>query len=463
MPGGLLAFIPSDYDSIYLTDDPEISFFTSLYKRHSMFSIEATEETFSNQLGFGKYATCKLSKKGDLISCVSLLLKLSSLNEYGFNMVNKSEKHYEDNSCDCCCKTCLSRKCKETKVFGWINSIGHAIIDFYDIKIGGTRIDKQYGEWLEIWCELSQTSEKKLAYNEMVGRVDPPAFTADKFSDEMDLIIPLNFWFCRNIGLSLPCMSLYNEDIEIGFQLKNFDDCWVTNTLNVRPDVKVPDELISGSLLIDYIYLDFDERHKFYTEKQSYLIEQINRDEYTFPANMESINVDLTLNYCTKELIWVIQNDNVAKNPLKYKKVTLNGGPLGNDWFNFTNELSRRTSRIKDSFSKARIIIGGSDRMNDRKANYFRLFQPYFYHTSKSYFNNIYVYSFALRPEEHQPTGQFPFRNFDNTKLHIRFDNKNNMYAHDVFPRVLTKTVKIYSVSYNIFNVENGVSAILMS
>ena len=485
MTGGLLHFIPSSYEDLYLVLDPEISFFKALYKRHSNFSIESCEEMFNNTLKFDSYSKCKLSKKGDLIANVSLLLNLGSLNDYGFNLVDASEKHYEENTHNCSCKKCLTEKFKEIKVFGWINSIGHAIIDYYDLKIGGKIIDKQYGEWLEIWSELTQTSEKKIAYNEMVGKTDAPSFTADKFSDTLELIIPLNFWFCRNIGLSLPCVSLYNEEIEIGFKLRPFDDCWVTNTANVTPNLKTErDNIIYASLLVDYIYLDFDERHKFYNEEQSYLIEQVGRDEYTFPSSMDIINTDITLNYCTKEIIWVIQNNNFVKNPSCYCKPTLNGYPLGNDLFNFTDHISRKTNKIKDSFYKATIIINGKERFEKRKANYFRLYQPYNYHTAKPLFNNIHVFSFSLRPEEHQPTGQFPFRIFDNTKLYIQFKDRarhkiNDTIASTILPikdtvnnqienerilinqsNVSTKTIRIYNVYYNMFNVSHGQGSI---
>ena len=475
MTGGLLHFIPASYDDLYLVINPEISFFKAVYKRHSNFSIESNEEVFENPVKFDTYTQCKLSKRGDLIANVSVLLSLGSLNDYGFDLTVASEKHYENNSGNCSCKKCLMMKFQEIKVFGWINSIGHALIDFYDLEIGGKYIEKQFGEWLEIWAELTQTSEKKLAYNEMIGKVDPPSFTADKFSDSLDLIIPLNLWFCRNIGLSLPCMSLYNEEIKIGLKIKSFDSCWVTNTPNVRPTLKNDhNNLINGSLLVDYIYLSIDERHKFYTEKHSYLIEQVNRDEYTFPANLDSINVDLTLNYCTKELIWVIQNNNVIRNPLHYDKVSINGYPMGNDWFNFTDSVSRKVNKIKDSFYRATIMINGKERFDKRKANYFRLYQPYNYHTGKPAFNNIYVYSFAFRPEEHQPTGQFPFRIFDNTQLHVQFNNKSKKKiilpraskleecnVSDVISLAQTKTIKIYSVNYNMFNVNAGQSSIV--
>jgi hypothetical protein len=398
MTGGLLHFIPSSYDDLYLVLNPEISFFKALYKRHSNFSIESYEETFDNALKFDTYTKCKLSKRGDLITNVSVMLSLASLNDYGFDLIDASEKHYEENSHNCSCKKCLIKKFQEIKVFGWINSIGHAIIDYYDLKIGGKLVDKQYGEWLEIWAELTQTSEKKLTYNEMVGKMDAPSFTADKFSEGLELIIPLNFWFCRNIGLALPCVSLYNEEIEIGLKLKSFDQCWVTNTSNVRPNFKSDKEnILQGSLLIDYIYLDFDERHKFYNDEQSYLIEQVYRDEYTFASNIDSISTNVTLNYCTKELIWVIQNNNVVKSPVHYDKVTMNGYPMGNDWFNFTDNISRKVSRIKDSFYKATIMINGKERFDKRKANYFRLYQPYNYHTGKPAYNNIYVYSISIQ------------------------------------------------------------------
>ena len=144
MPGGVLQLAAYGTQNIYLTGNPQITFFVSVYKRHTNFAIESIREYFIGGADFGKKVSCVVDRYGDLMSEVFLEVDLPRLS-------------FEDNE-------------KNNIYNSWTNSIGHALIKYVEIEIGGIVIDKHYGQWLEIWNELTIPEEKRNAYNQMIGK-----------------------------------------------------------------------------------------------------------------------------------------------------------------------------------------------------------------------------------------------------------------------------------------------------
>lgn len=393
----------------YITRNPEISFFRSVYKRHTNFSIETIEDIFRSNPSFGKQTRCELKKYGDMISNITLYICIDSLN--------------------------IGPK----KQFGWTNSIGHAILKSICLEIDGRQIDKHYGEWLEIWSELTQTYEKRMGYYQMIGKVDFNAFTPNTFTDPIELYIPLNFFFCKNYGSSLPIISLYNSKIELIIDFRLFDECWVYVDKNIKILPKKPN--MNAKLLIEYIYLDIKERELIMNSSNTYLIEQLH---YTGDTEIQSVtgNIPLYFNGIIKELIWVLQRCDVIDSPVnKY---------MGNDLFNFSTK-DIRDNKIIDTFGTAVIQINGVDLFKEREASFFRLLQPYYKHTRVPS-NYIYIYSFALRPEELQPTGHINFSIIDNAKIllnNVVVNNNIKYYA------------KVYAIGYNLFSISDGIGGLL--
>ena len=180
MGGGLMQLVAYGAQDIYLTGNPQITFFKVVYRRHTNFSMEAIEQTFSGSPDFGRKVYCTISRNGDLIHRVYLQVKLPA--------VTAATGSYHR----------------------WVNYVGHALIKNVEIEIGGQRIDKHYGDWLHIWNELSQTAGKQQGYQNMVGNVDKlyRPVGAGKSTPATTLFIPLQFWFCRNPGLALPLIAL---------------------------------------------------------------------------------------------------------------------------------------------------------------------------------------------------------------------------------------------------------------
>ena len=196
MGGGLMQLVAYGAQDIYLTGNPQITFFKVVYRRHTNFSMEAIEQTFNGSADFGRKVSCTVSRNGDLMHRVYLEATLPDVTG-------------------------------QDSGFRWTNWVGHQLIKNVEVEIGGQRIDKHYGDWLHIWNELTQTAGHKEGYARMVGNV--PKLTQPSTSKSATtLYIPLEFWFCRNPGLALPLIALQYHEVKINLEFRSLDECcWV--------------------------------------------------------------------------------------------------------------------------------------------------------------------------------------------------------------------------------------------
>jgi hypothetical protein len=457
--GGLMQIATSTGEQdLYLTGDPELTFFKSVYKRHTNFSSETINETFYSGESFGRQCRCTLERKGDLISNITLYAKLGSLNSEYNNLIensrcilhkntnNKIGSNGEVDYDPCMCTMCLESQYKNILTYGWTNAIGHALIKSTWIEIGGQKIDKQYGEWFEIWTELTMPGAKRDGYYQMIGKVDPLTFTPTTFTGEMELYIPLNFWFCKNIGLALPILTLFYHLVEIIIDFRKFDELWVSNCKGV-PSPEIP--RFEAQLLIEYVYLDVDERRDFYEESQIYLINQLQCTG-DCPILGSYGNINLYFNHPVKELVWVLQRADVIGKPDGVWDDT--NFPKGNDWFNYSTFQTQSVETIEDTFDKGYLQLNGVDRHRRMPASYFRLYQTYYHHTRVPDANYIYVYPFGLKPEEHYPTGQQNFSRVDNAKIVLQMKSRRSYTDY---------TARVYATNFNILVISAGMAGLM--
>merc|ERR1711966_173941 len=246
MGGGLMQLVAYGAQDIYLTGNPQITFFKVVYRRHTNFSMESIEQTFNGAADFGKRVTCTVSLNGDLMHRVYLQVTVPAL---------------------------TNTDSTDSTSPGWVDWLGHALIKNVEVEIGGQRVDKHYGDWMHIWNELTQSAGKKDGYGTMVGE------TVD---GKTDLYIPLEFWFCRNPGLALPLIALQYHEVKINLEFRSASEC-MSVAASSTPS------LLAASLYVDYIYLDTDERRRFAQVSHEYLIEQLQ-----FTGD-ESISTDTTV------------------------------------------------------------------------------------------------------------------------------------------------------------------------
>jgi hypothetical protein len=312
-----------------------------------------------------------------------------------------------------------------------------------EVQIGGTVFDKQYGQWLQVWHELTLPDEKKPAYRYLTGyHVD---FTPASQPGPLKLRVPLNFWFNNNLGLVLPLIQLSAQEVQIYFSFQDFESCWVSNT-GVAPGLGGLESseaesyhFQSAHLSIDYYFLGQEERRRFVSEPNvETMITQLQVG--VFPVANTDENLFLTFTRPIKELIWLFQSALEEDDPVRSK-----------DPFDFSNGGTPPL----DPMTEARIWVNGEEIFRDFRDNiYFRVQQPYQYHTSVPLSQFIYLYSFAQYPEAWQPSGTLDFSATDSVMLQVHVPQEV------AGPGAVCN---IYGLNYNWMSIRDGMAFLAWS
>jgi hypothetical protein len=442
---------------VYLSGNPQITFFKVVYRRHTNFAMESIEQVFNGAADFGRKVTATISRNGDLIHKTYLRVELPPVT--------------------------VKPGCS----FRWLNWVGHILIKSIEIEIGGQRIDKHYGDWLHIWNELTQTSGHQLGYANLVGNT--PQLTSPFLNETTApaqfpgqiLYIPLEFWWNRNPGLALPLIALQYHEVKINLEFNDVKACYWAAKADGATDlssaaVEVP-PLSSASLFVDFCYLDTDERRRFAQAAHEYLIEQLQHtgDESTSQVYNK---IKLNFNHPTKELIWVVQPDENVSDT----------APKGKQWFNYTDSFDQSYEANFETYSVPGIAAGGTngvyvpvsvdggenpvsdallqlnghDRFSKRDGRYFSLVQPYQHHENVPK-TGINVYSFALKPEEHQPSGTCNMSRIDNATLNLTLTKKTVEKTVGNSTSSRSAKVRIYAINYNVLRIMSGMGGLAYS
>lgn len=449
MGGGLMQLVAYGAQDIYLTGNPQITFFKVVYRRHTNFAMENIQQTFSGNPEFGKRATAIVSRNGDLISSAYLQVDLPSLGHDLWELTNASASGPEMDASNY--ELC------------WTNYIGLAMINHVTVEIGGQEIDKHYGHWMYVWQELTMTSEKAQGYKRMVGGNDGSAWLLlGNALEPQQLHVPLDFWFNINAGLSLPLIALQYHEVKLIFQFRDFRELVVlvdkttgrqalSDEWTFRSGVARPQPLVE--LFIDYIYLDTDERRRFAQMSHEYLIEQVQHNETSVDLTKGGVLAQrLTFNHPCKELMWFfVRRDNQENN----------------DHFNFSNSTPGNEKLGPDMLKSTALRLNGHYRFNPKRGPlFFRQWQPFIHHT-RIPDSNLYVYSFALRPEEHQPSGTCNFSRIDNTILEFEMNTDalaQSPVVQDLqFPNARSALMTVYARNYNVLRIMSGMGGLAYS
>jgi hypothetical protein len=410
MGGGLMQLVAYGAQDIYLTGNPQITFFKLVYRRHTNFSMEAIQQTWSGEEGGFTEASCTatISRNGDLVSRMYLeLFGATPLGPPG----EPGEVH--------------------------VANPGSSGIVSVEVEIGGQTIDKQSGMWMETWVQLTEPNHS--AHTGRVGGIYTEATTFQNMSgmggalghnttQKSTFYVPLQFWFCRHPGLALPLIALQYHEVKIILNHK-FSNGYKT------PTPELPFGNINNQLWCDYIYLDTDERRRFAQVSHEYLIEQVQEQTLSNPSGTN----DLYFNHPVKELIWIRQDD-----PDTPRETTA----ICDDM-----HIRTRTYQLK---------LNGHDRFAARTVSYFTRVQVWQYHTGPGGLvasgehtspaaprsDGIAVYSFALKPEEHQPSGTCNFSRIDSAQLVGQAGCMADI---------------IYAVNYNVLRIMSGMGGLAYS
>ena len=467
MGGGLLQLVAYGAQDVYLTGNPQITFFKVVYRRHTNFAIEAIQQTFNGTVGYGQTVNCQISRNGDLINRVYLQVALPKITGIeGLNAFNNVGARY-------------------------VNYIGLRLIKSVLIEIGGQQIDKHYSDWLYIWNELSLPRGKRYGYDTMVG--------ADKditsFNDTT-LYIPLEFWFCRNVGLALPLIALQYHEVKIKIDFENKEKCVFSSkgASSTESEAYVAGtgtvaDITDMSLWVDYIFLDTDERRRFAQLSHEYLIEQLQFTGTETLNGGATNRVKLNFNHPCKELIWVAKPNNYARKACWYNYTTVDNVDLTSLIVDaqLPTTMPTNISNIPTDFTSSNYMAGfnfgdanlgqiaasspfldtilqlnGNDRFSVRDGTYFSFVQPYQHHTNIPSNPGINVYSFALKPEDHQPSGTLNMSRIDTATLMVttKSDLKSSFTGT---PALTYDGINIYAVNYNVLRILSGMGGLAYS
>lgn len=423
--GALIQLVAKGAQDLYLTGDPQITFFKLIYKRHTNFSKESIRQDISGLVHPGSKISVTISRNGDLLSGITLQYKPKNL------IIDTNNQ--------------IANIC---------NNLGHSLFKEFQLEIGGIIVDTQYGKWLTIWRDLTINTPSH-SYTQNSSGLEPLfANSYDRMSYNYltsgntnlssaptEAYVPLQFWFCKNPGLALPLIALQYHEVVLNIILAEISELvtlkqGVTNTNLIKHDFD------SIQIYGEYIYLDSSERRKFAENSHEYLIEQLQFQNFSDYSNNEvnnSISIPLFFKNTLKEIIF-------------------SGSPL-------TNNIGTTETIIKNSLKdsadcgnytnvNATISFNKLYRMSLRNLKYFTRNQIWDYHSGDGSYiidDSIGVYSFALRPEEHQPSGTCNFSRINNPILFF-----NNFSSTESL-----NSLDIYAVSYNIFRINSGMGAIV--
>jgi len=420
MGGGLLQLVAYGAQDAYISGNPQITFFKGLYKRHTNFAMEPFRVNFSGQASWGTKQSAIIGRHADLMYSTYLEVVLDT------GLYNNDQSR-----------------------------IGYNLLKYAELEVGGQQIDRLYGEFLFLWDSLTLSGEKKGNAGIMVGggvgsgaqNMGGETFcnvgSGKPSLPNTILYVPLYFYYTRNPGAALPLIALQYHEVKINL-LWNDAEFIAGNftTANHNTASGAPQPL-QAAIYVDYIYLDTEERRRMAQQSHEYLIEQT---QYNEDKGISSYNnrIDLTFNHPVKELIWVVQ-------PSAYT--------------NCSNAKALNQTRLKPfTYDQAAVFeqwiqINGQDRMEKRYGNYFNQVQQFQHHTGNTSQPGIYSYSFALRPEEHQPSGTCNFSRIDTATIVMTMSggvavSQSNDTNWDV---------RVYAINYNILRVMSGMGGLAFS
>ena len=440
---------------VYLTGQPKVTFFQAVYKRHTNFAMENIQQTVNGTPSNSGRVSVTIARNGDLVGDMYVALVPT-----GVSAATAPKLTTDNVNPDLC----------------WVAERAIAAVE---LTIGGQRIDKHYQAWFRLYAEVFLSESDKINYGKMTSSASPVPSDA---TNRTYVYLPLLFFFNRNPGLFLPLIALQYHEVRLDFDLTaTFSNYFGSSS----PVFEV---------WANYVYLDTEERRRFAQKGHEYLIEQIQHtggDSITASGNPGAQTIRLSYNHPVKELIWCYQNTvstatnsmwnfstgtttvnvtcsthpsvvsgvlpHVVGAPHLFSNIATGSSTSGTltsniAWVEEGSALASGVSSVEvGPLYNFKLVLNGQDRFKEQIGKYFNQYQPYVYHSGTPY-PGVYVYSFALQPEEHQPTGTCNFSRIDNAQVAI---NMKSGYS--------TPLQRMFAVNYNILRIQSGMGGLAFS
>ena len=421
MAGGLMQLVAYGAQDVYLTGNPKVTFFQAVYKRHTNFAMENIEQTTNGNPANNGRISVTVARNGDLIG--DMYVELSA----------KSTLTSKTGATDC-------------------NWVAERAIKTAELSIGGQRIDKHYQRWWRLYSELYLDESKKANWGKMTT-----ALTGKT------VYLPLIFFFNRNPGLYLPLIALQYHEVRIDFDLASTFDTYLSTSV--------------FKVWANYVYLDTEERRRFAQKGHEYLIEQVQHTGSDTVTAGSTSNKRLSYNHPVKELVWCFNDPasgNVATSLWNFTSqpgasaIVLESNTYsdvsGNCFVPITQatgvplvkcgeagSTTEFTEEVVGPLTDFKLVLNGQDRFKAQKGKYFNQVQAYNHHSGCPY-PGVYSYSFALKPEEHQPTGTCNFSRIDNAQVAVTLP-----------AAVANTTMHMFAVNYNVLRIQSGMGGLAFS
>src|SRR5210317_160712 len=410
MAGGLMQLVAYGAQDVYLTGNPKVTFFQAVYKRHTNFAMENIEQTVNGTSANSGRVSVTIARNGDLVGDMYLELKA---------------------------KTGLDTRTSDAD-YNWV---AERAINNVELSIGGQRIDKHYQKWWRLYDNLYHDEAKKATYAKMA--------TTD---GNKTVYLPLLFFFNRNPGLYLPLIALQYHEVRIDIDLASDFDTFLDTTAGVK-------------VWANYIYLDTEERRRFAQKGHEYLIEQVQHTGTDTVTAGGEVQKRLSYNHPVKELVFCLDDGtdtwntsnaaptvtaNVARFTTEsncFISTSLAGAPM----LAVDGAADSFCEDIDGTVDTFRLVLNGQDRFKEQSGKYFNQVQPFVHH-SGSPSPGVYAYSFALKPEEHQPTGTCNFSRIDNAQVAIK-----------ARANTAKTTLRMFATNYNVLRIQSGMGGLAFS
>ena len=499
MPGGYIQLAAYGSQDYYLTSNPQISFFKTVYRRYTNFSMDFYRVNPENNLTLSDKNTTtykfKIDRNADLISNIFFVFLIPDIYS------------------------------SENTEFKWIPNLGFNIIESVSFFIGGSKIDEQYGEWMYIWSEMTMVESKKKNFYEMVGNTwdlyNPkrdsgngnvyPNKTVNDFIPSIfgrKIRVPLYFWFSTNPSLAVPLVALQYHPVEISIILRKINDLFTiidrevgstTAAKRIKTNPNINSEVydrrygihnfikdptfvdsINGErvlksfpidpyLDINYIYLSMDEMKRFAQTEHKYLINQVKKS--SFKEQIGSITLDLLIHHPTTLLVVIVKRSDMEDfnkwnnftnwidrftapyKPGFFNEYFDNNLSNSNELSEVANESNIDIRKNKDCIKSISLKLNGVERFAAQEGDFFNKCQSFLFCKGQPP-DGVYPYSFSLDPFKYQPSGSCNMSRFSSIQLEMETQNVPIDPATGEYKYKFD--INVYSMNYNILRIISG-------
>lgn len=415
----------------FLTGNPEITYFQKVYKKHTKFALELLDNNFDNtDIVYGSTARCTIARKGDLIRNMYLRIELPSIPS------NSGQD------------------------IGYTESVGHALIEYADLIIGGQTVQRITGEYMEIYNELFTSDSQQNSLKFMIGKTQNgrtglgPAIASAAIDSVLGaypkmFFIPLPFYFTRQDSLDIPLSAIQRQEVEVEIKFRKLEEIVVAGSADDPTDFETVlaniSRQVNATIPVEYVFLEEREVQHMRETPTDYLISQLQLSRAVVDSETTSQSFRLEFVNPVKEMFICIQDQDRVETNLY----------TGNDWFNYDSAYSQASNNvINHQLASMELLFNNELAVDSSVADTLFLFniQPMTRHTRSPNKRKFYTYSFAIDPENHYPTGQVNMSRIQNKVLRLNFN-----------PNTKSRDVRVYAISYNILRIQDGIAGLLFT